>query len=300
MASAVFAQDGRVISRRPDRSSHDGDVGDVILSQIDALLDQSGADIRAVGVSVPGIYYADRGTVWAPNIPGWTDYPLGSRIRENFGERVSVRVDSDRACYILGEAWKGRAAGCRNAIFVAVGTGIGAGILVDGHLLRGIGDAAGAIGWMALNRPYLSEYDDCGCFEYHASGAGIGKVARKLLASNAGYEGVLRSKAVADLTAVDIFKAEQAGDPIARQVLAESITFWGMAVANLVSLFNPEMIILGGGVFESAARFLPRIREEAECWAQPISVKQVAIETSLLGADAGLYGAARLALDEVG
>ena len=83
---------------------------------------------------------------------------------------------------------------------------------------------------------------------------------------------------------------------VARQVLENCIAYWGMAVANLVSLFNPEKIIFGGGVFGPAAQFLNRIKEEALQWAQPISVKQVTLEVSSLGGDAGLIGAAQLAL----
>jgi len=95
-----------------------------------------------------------------------------------------------------------------------------------------------------------------------------------------------------------VFEAESAGDPVATSVIDDAVQYWGMAVANLVSLFNPEMIIMGGGVFESAARLIPRVRDEARRWAQPISINEVSIETSLLGSDAGLYGAARLALAE--
>jgi glucokinase len=299
IASGIFEHGGKLVTRRTAKLTDGGDaVGDLIISEVRSLLAETTVQPDALGVSVPGIFYSDRGTVWAPNITGWTDYPLVERLENGLGGNVSVRVDSDRACYVMGEEWQGRARGCRNVIFVAVGTGIGAGILIDGRVLRGAGDAAGAIGWMGLDRPYRDVYDDCGCFEYHASGSGIAKVARELLKSENTYDGVLSQKPAEDLTAVDVLIAEADGDPIAIEVMDDCIEFWGMAVANLVSLFNPEMIILGGGVFESAARFTPRIRAEATKWAQPISIGQVKIETSALGADAGLYGAARLALSE--
>ena len=102
----------------------------------------------------------------------WDDYPLRDELQRALGSPTAVVIDSDRAAYILGETWQGAARGARDAIFLAVGTGIGAGILVDGRVLRGHADIAGAIGWMALDRPYRERYAGCGCFEGHAFGTG--------------------------------------------------------------------------------------------------------------------------------
>ena len=254
------------------------------------------ADAEAVGVTVPGIHRAERGTVWAPNIPGWDDYPLRDELRAAVGAALPVVIDSDRAAYILGETWRGAARGARHAVFVAVGTGIGAGILVDGRVLRGRGDVAGAIGWLALARPFRDAYAGCGCFEHHASGPGLAKVAREQIEEDASYAGELRDVAPEALTAEHLFAALDRGDPIATRVLDEAVAFWGMAAANLVSLFDPEVVVFGGGVFGPAARFLDRIRDEAVRWAQPIAVRQARFVASTLGGDAGLYGAARLAM----
>ena len=99
------------------------------------------------------------GRVWAPNIPGWDDYPLKAEIKAAVSDQaVKIAIDSDRSASILGEAWQGAARDCRNAIFLAVGTGIGAGIFVDGRVLHGAHGIAGAIGWMALDRPFRPEY----------------------------------------------------------------------------------------------------------------------------------------------
>ena len=204
-------------------------------------------------------------------------------------------MDSDRACYILGECWQGAARGCRDAIFLAVGTGIGAGILVDGRVLRGHKGIAGATGWLALNQPYSPKYDACGCFEYHASGPGLVKVARKWMEQNPSYQGMLR-RAGNSLNAQGVFAAFDAGDELAAYVLDQAIVYWGMGVGNLVSLFNPETILFGGGVFGLATQFLDRIKAEAARWAQPISMQQVSIEAAALGSDAGLIGAGYIAL----
>jgi glucokinase len=302
LAAAIFSSDGMVIQKEILLlEKREGKlVGALIASTTKHLLrlaETSGHRVEAVGICVPGISYALTGRVWAPNIPGWDDYPLLEEMHVALGTgTVGVSIDSDRACYILGEVWRGAARGCRNAIFLAVGTGIGAGIWTDGRILRGGHDIAGAIGWSALDRPFKEKYVACGCFEYHASGDGIARVAREYLAADNRYGGILAAKVPSEITARDIFDAYDQHDPIAEKVIAESIEFWGMAAANLVSLFNPEMIIFGGGVFGPALRFIDAIMAEARKWAQPISIAKVRFERSLLGSDAGLYGAAYLAM----
>lgn len=301
LAFALFSGAGEVLERdvAPVGGRTGGAVGALVLAGIRRLLDGRAAGaspVEAIGVAVPGIYHSERGRVWAPNIPGWDDYPLPEEIRAGVGAGIEVRVDSDRACCILGESWQGTARGCRNAIFVAVGTGIGAGILIDGRVLRGHRDIAGAIGWLALDRPYRPEYRGRGCFEHHASGPGLVRVARELLEDAPAYRGALRERDPAELATADVFLAADAGDDLACRVIDRAIGLWGMAVANLASLFDPEMIVFGGGIFGPAARYLERIREEALLWAQPISMPRVRLGASSLGGDAGLYGAGRLAL----
>jgi glucokinase len=299
LAGALFTPKGRILCKNvvPLAGRQGQAVGDLICRQLKSLLAAARArhlNVSAIGVSVPGISYSRTGRVWAPNIPGWENYPLRRELETAVAhQRTRVVIDSDRACYILGETWRGAARGCRNAIFLAVGTGIGAGILVDGQVLRGAHDIAGAIGWLALDRPFRSEYTGCGCFEYHASGAGLAKVAKEL---HARHPSIHQSTNPSLLSAQDVFAACDRRDPVAREVIAQAIEFWGMAVANLVSLFNPGKIILGGGVFGPGAKLLDDIYAEAKKWAQPISFKQVQIQASRLGGDAGLYGAGCLAL----
>ena len=303
VASALVAESGEILAR--EHVSIGGrtgaDVGALLAEQCDLLVAGAGArgagPPTAVGVAVPGIYRSARGTVWAPNIPGWDDYPLRDELQQSLGTSMRVVVDSDRAAYILGETWLGAAVGARDAIFLAVGTGIGAGILTDGRVLRGHADIAGAIGWLALDRPFLERWTRCGCFEYHASGPGLVSVARDLLERTPDYRGELRALGADELSTARLFEAYDRGDGIAGRVFDEAIELWGMATANLVSLFNPETIVFGGGVFGPAVRFLDRIRAEARRWGQPISMQQLSLVASTLGGDAGLYGAARLAMD---
>jgi glucokinase len=133
-----------------------------------------------------------------------------------------------------------------------------------------------------------------GCFESHASGEGIAMVARELLERNKKYDGPLRDKA--SITAHNVFAAYGKGDDLSKSVITEVIEFWGMATANLISLFNPEKIIFGGGVFGPAAALIDSIAIEAKRWTQPIAYQQVTFELSELEGNAALFGAAYSAL----
>lgn len=274
------------------------DVGELIVSLCDSLCQEAGLskrDIKGIGVCVPGIAYSTTGNVWAPNIPGWENYPLRRELSEAFPDSV-VSIESDRTCYIVGEEKTGNAKGCKNAIFIAVGTGIGAGIMIDGMVLHGVSDIVGAIGWMALKPPYTDEWDACGCFETHASGEGIAKQARAIVESEPGYQGELKQCPPDQITSYKVFEAYAKNDPVASKVIDIAVEMWGMAAANLVSLFNPELIIFGGGVFGPAIPLIDRIYNEAKKWAQPISINQVRFIPTALPKEAGLYGAGALAI----
>jgi glucokinase len=300
LASAIFKNDEIILQKNLAINKRKGlEVSEIIINQIIEFLEyskQNDIQISAIGISVPGIAYSKTGNVWAPNIKGWEDFPLLEEIRKNIGKNIQIKIDSDRACYILGEVWKGAAKDCKDAIYLAVGTGIGAGILANGEIIRGANDIAGAIGWLALDRPFQNKYISCGCFEHHASGEGIAKITKELLQENPEIKSRLREKNISEITSHDVFAASDNGDELAEKVLNIAIEFWGMTIANLVSLFNPEKIILGGGVFGPAIKFIDRINDEAKKWAQPISITQVEITSSSLGSDAGLYGAGYLAL----
>ena len=303
LALAVFSEEGILLTRDvADLNGRQGkEVGLLVaISLKEWVIRQAdlGDPVRAIGIAVPGISRQATGTVWAPNIPGWEDYPLQKEVQEIVSD-IPVVIDSDRACCILGEVWRGAAQGCSHAIFLTVGTGIGAGILVNGQVLRGAHDIAGAIGWLGLDKPYQEKYIPCGCFEYHASGDGLARVAREVLAENQNLQSPLGGKKPDSITAHDVFTAYHQGDSLAIQVIQSAIEYWGMAVANLVSLFNPEKILFGGGVFGPAIQFIPDIYREARKWGQPISMTQVVLEGAQLGSDAGLYGAGRLALEHL-
>ncbi len=303
IAGALFDKNGNILNEAYTllEGSKGKEVGGQITELCNTLLQnreiREGEEI-SIGVSVPGIAYSKTGLVWAPNIPGWDMYPLRDELAGKF-PGAKITIESDRTCYILGEALLGAAKGCENAIFLAVGTGIGAGILIDGRILHGTSDIVGATGWMALKPPYTKEYDACGCFESHASGNGIASMAVKKLSAIHGYSGILSGIPAENITAREIFQAYDEDDPIAKEVIEEAVEMWGMAAANFVSLFNPEIIIFGGGVFGPAVKFIDRIYEEALKWAQPLSIKQCRFTASALGSRAGLFGAGSIALKNI-
>ena len=281
ISAAIFNDDGDILQRSysllEGRSGEDA--GILVCESIKSLAKEF--DISGAGICVPGIVYSKRGTVWCPNIPGWDDYPLGQRLKDSLGD-IKIGIESDRTCYILGEKWKGAAKDCDNAIYLAVGSGIGAGILLDGRVIHGADDVVGATGWMALESEYDKDWDQCGCFETFASGNGIGYQASKLYGR--------------EVSSHQVFKLYAEGDEVAVKVIRKAVQMWGKGAANLVSLFNPEMIVFGGGVFSGAAReLIPDIYHEALKWAQPISIKKTRFCASEVGSDAALLGAGYLA-----
>ncbi|MBD0367721.1 MAG: ROK family protein, partial [Flavisolibacter sp.] len=219
LSLAVFTQKGAILLNKTVALEKRAgiEVGNLIAEEALKMI-KTNKEIERIGIAVPGIFRHKTGTVWAPNIRGWDDFPLRQGMQE--ATAVRVTIDSDRAAYILGESWMGNAKECRNAIYLAVGTGIGAGILLDGKILRGEHDIAGAIGWMALQQPFEEKYSACGCFEYYASGEGIPRVAAEVLQDEKDYKGLLKQKPAGELSAYDVFDAYEQDDVVAKRVFA--------------------------------------------------------------------------------
>lgn len=254
----------------------------VVSAIVDAVrrLPQNGAS--ALGIDVPGLAYPD-GSVWAPNIPGWNRLSLEKLVAKQFS--LPVYVESDRNAYVTGEAWRGAARGCRDVVFLAIGTGIGAGIVSGGQLIRGSGELAGSLGWMALHQRFLPGYESIGCLESRLAGPSIARAATRIRKSKT--------------TTHDVIQLARQGDSTARKVLAEAGEYLGIALANIVSTLNPEMIVIGGGMAAAGNLLLAPARKVMLQWAQPLAVKQVRIVRSTLGERAALLGMAKIALDKI-
>ncbi len=298
---AVLSKTGKILKRENIKLDGIGgkDLSLLIQKQIKKLLsifEFKPLQIKSVGIAVPGIYYSKTGNVWAPNIKEWDNYPLRHDMSQLMEQNIRVKIASKRTCDILGEKWLGAAKKSRNAIYLSIGSGIGAGVLIDGKILHGFNDGVGAAGWLAMDKQFKEGYKNRGFFEYKASGNGILSSVPEEFERCKKYSGLLKQKAPGELTVADIFTAYDKKDAIAQKIIKESIKYWGIACANMISLFNPEIIIFGGSLFGPAFRFVDDIKSEAEKWAQPIFMNDVKFTKSLLGADAGLFGAGHLAM----
>lgn len=279
IAVARVEQSGRITHRLLAATPPQG--GRAVADALTNLLSQLPAKLAcAVGVDVPGLARAD-GIVWAPNIPGWEKMPLGRILARRF--HLPVIVDSDRNAFVTGEAWLGSARNCRDVVFVAIGTGIGAGIISGGRLLRGHAELAGCLGWMATRDRYLPGYRAVGCLESHAAGPGIARAAQRI------FGRAMDTREVVALA--------RRGNREAREVIREAGCDLGRALANVVDVLNPEMIVIGGGAAAAGNLVLDPAREELRLWAQPLAARQVRIRRSRLGSRAGLLGIAKLCFD---
>lgn len=268
-------------------------IGEAILRVKQASL-SSWDQCVGIGVAIPGIYLAGSGKVWAPNLFGWDPIPLRDELQQRFP--VPVLLDSDRAACVLGEQWLGVARGFEDVVFLTVGTGIGAGILTGGKLCRGTGDIAGAVGWFAVDPQRKEIYRQMGCLEAEAAGPAVAR--RAAAAITAGRASLIRELAGENLEALTtemVVEAARKNDELALQVLAETVQYLGMGVANIVSILNPQLVVLGGGFMQAGELLLEPLRREILDWAQPLAAKQVRLELTQLGEDAALLGAARLA-----
>jgi glucokinase len=267
-ALARVSEDGSVRDSRVVGAAHTMDASV-------AQIAEASESVRAIGIIVPGIYTRSTGCAWCPNLWGTDEVPFLDAVRARVP--VPVYIDSDRAGYVLGEAWLGAARGRRHVLFVSIGTGIGVGILADGVVVQGAAGIAGATGWFALTPEWKDVYARVGCWEAEAAGPAVARLA-----------------GLADALAV--VAAARDGDGSALAVLHHAARYTGMGIANLISAFNPEVVVLGGGLAMGAADLmLDVIRAEVRRWAQPIAAERCRIELSQLGEQAGLLGAARLA-----
>ncbi len=279
LASALVTQSGdiRKSSSEPTEVSSARASMSQLLACAERLAQSAGGRAAAIGISIPGLVRRD-GTVWAPNIPGWSKMPVAQRVQAATG--LPVVVESDRNASVVGEAWCGAARGAADAIYLIVGTGIGAGILSGGRLVRGAHELSGCAGWMVFYTGGIVH------LEQLAAGPAVGAVGSLALNRRG-------------LTARDVVAAARAGNRAARDVVRRAATQLGLAVANLISLFDPEVIVLGGGLGASGETLLAPLRRTALEWAQPLAARQVRITASRLGGRAQLLGAARLAFDRL-
>jgi len=259
----------------------------------------SPADVCGLGVGIPAVIDADHKViVWAPNLPGWENVPLHDEL--SAGLNLPVRIEYDGHMSVLGEWWLGAGQGYQNVVFLIVGTGIGGGMILEGQLYRGASRLAGAAGWFVLGTQRVSEKyaRQVGHWESLAAGPAIARFAIERLRRSS-EPSILRQQTLdsyENLTAQIVFDAARQGDRLASEVVRHIGEILGVGIANIVSLVNPEIVILGGGVGVQTDLLIDQIRELVLHNAQPISAKAVKIVPSQLGESAGLLGAAKAVL----
>ncbi len=295
VSCGLFQDDGRILYQKTVSTRQES--ADASVAQLATLAGEAvsvapkDAVVAGVGIVVPGWVDHKTRTVWAPNIMGWDHIPLELMLSDSLP--LPIILDSDRSGYVMGESWLGISRGLMDVVYLAVGTGIGAGILADGRVLHGHDDLAGAVGWFALNPSFQDVYSRMGCFEAEASGGSVGRKGKEVLSPG------LHETAKVQVTAKSVLTAAESGDPRALEIVGQAALYIGMGVANLISTLNPQMIVLGGGMFQSANLLFEMVRKEYLRWAQPFAAPRTRIELSSLGEFAGLAGAARIALDNI-
>ncbi len=269
-------------------------------------------ELRGIGIGVPSPVDAERGAVaLAANLPGWRKVRLGHELEKEFHVPVSVENDANMAA--IGERWRGVAQGVDNFVFIALGTGIGSGIFINGKLYRGHTGSAGELHGINLEwQRWGEDFGDVGFFERHASGLGIAAEGRRVLGLRA--VGTLQRVASARLLsaaaeasrasplqglaerrdAYFVFEAFRRGNLQARAVLDKVFTILGVGIANIIAILDPDLIVLGGGVTKGAPKLLLSTVNKV---VRRIHKNRPPIRLSLLGDKAQTFGAIFAALN---
>lgn len=256
-----------------------------ILSRLNLNLNQ----ISVVGMDVPGPVVTEAGEVSSPPImPGWDGYPIRTHLEDLW--QVPVSIGNDAELGALGEWAYGAGRGERNLAYIKVGTGVGAGLLLDGHIYRGTSGCAGEIGHITIqeNGP-LCTCGNYGCLEAIAGGLAIARKAREAIDS--GKRTQLSTIEPDKILAVNVAAAAQRGDLVAQQIITEAGTHLGIAIASLVNLINPSMVVIGGGVSQLGDLLLDPIRKTVMERSLNSAAKVVRITSSVLGRRAASMGA---------
>jgi len=251
--------------------------------------------VLAIGVGVPGPIVAEAGMVLSPPImPGWDRYPIRDTLEARWGCQVPLNNDAEMGA--LGEWAAGSGRGERNLAYIKVGTGIGAGLLLEGKIYRGITGSAGEIGHLTIdeNGPVCA-CGNQGCLEALASGRAIAQQVQKAIRD--GKRTQLSDHQPSEtINAREVAAAARRGDLLAQQVISRAGMQIGIALAGMVNLFNPGLIVVGGGVAQIGDLFLEPMRQAVQKRSLPASARVVRISAAVLGRRSSSMGAVIQAL----
>ncbi|MCD6291326.1 MAG: ROK family protein [Anaerolineae bacterium] len=301
--AALCDAEGRVY-RRANDLTRAAEGQDAVIGRIKAALSQVMGDtpseqIRGIGLAAPGPLDPKRGIiVFAPNLYGWHNVPLRQIIQDHFGFPTFLGNDANLAA--LAEHHFGAGRGVHNLIYITVSTGIGGGIIVDDRLLLGEHGFAAEIGHHTIDADGVRcNCGNIGCLETLASGPAIARMAREAIA--AGEPSLLRDMTSEDpdqITGKLVYEAAVKGDALATHVLNRAGHYLGVGIVNLLHLFNPAMIIIGGSVAKAGDFLFEPMWETIRDRSHPIYWENLRIVPPELGDDVGLLGALSLVLDE--
>jgi glucokinase-like ROK family protein len=303
---AVTDLDGRILGHR-DEPSDIAAGPDACLQRVDELFAELTAATRhlpgrlwGIGIGIPGpVEFRSGRPVSPPIMPGWDDYP----VRERFVARYAapVWVDNDVNVLALGEWRSGIAVGHDNVIVVKIGTGIGAGIISNGRIHRGAQGSAGDVGHIQVveDSSVICRCGNVGCLEALAGGGAIGRDG--LAAALEGRSDRLRAALDqhGGVTAADVAKAASFGDPVSVALLQSAGRRVGLMLASVVNLFNPSLVVVGGGVAQSGDQLLAAIRETVYRRSLPLATRELVLRRSSLGALAGVMGASSMVVEQL-
>lgn len=302
----MSATDGRVVAEctRPTDVARGAQaiVAELIQLSRDCIArvesENPGDKVIGIGIGVPGPLDIRRGVVLlTPNL-GWNDLPLRDLVSEGVG--LPTVLDNDANCAILGESWVGAARDARFAIGFTIGTGIGGGIVFEGRLHHGISDCAGEIGHVTIEmdgRP--CGCGNHGCLEAYASGPAIARRAAERMKPGSILASLVDSDS-SRITAETVYRAARQNDEVALDTVHETARYLGAGVAGMLNIFNPDCVVIMGGVTGAGRElFEPLQREVAERAFRP-AVEACRIIPGSLSGMAGVIGAARAYLDHVG
>ena len=284
-----------------DTLAHEGP--DAVITRIIESIKQvaSGAEISkiaGIGIGAAGACDVAKGVITlSPNLPGWHNIPLKGIIQREFD--LPIYLENDATAAALGEYYFGGAVGIANLVYVCVGTGIGGGIMIEGQLYHGISGSAGEIGHMTIdiNGPRCN-CGNSGCWETLASGTALAREAVKQI--KAGAQTSILNFADGQLQKVSahrVFLAAQEGDRLARELISQTGYYLGVGLVNLVNIFNPQLILIGGGLSRMGQMLLEPATKMVRERAYELPAGAVRIELAQLGADAEALGAAALVLE---
>jgi glucokinase len=301
VAGALPEDGSRQIAMRsePTRAEQGADaVVERIARIIDAVIAETIAETGArrdafigVGIGSPGPLDREKGIVIVtPNL-GWRNFPLRDRVSAAVG--IPASLDNDANCATLGEWWCGAAKGGRNVVGMTIGTGIGGGLILDGQLYHGASDVAGEIGHTTIDSTgRRCKCGNYGCLEAYASGPAIADRAREALGG--GEESILSQLVDGKLeliTAQTVYDASGQGDDVARHVVRETAALLGAGVANLLNIFNPDVVVIAGGVTQAGDALFEPLRAEVRRRAFRPAVEACRIVPGSLPGSAGVVGA---------